>query len=344
MKDQTITIYDIAKALNISTSTVSRALNNHPKINKRTKEMVKQTAARLGYSPNFLAQQLRTKKSHTIGVIVPEIVHNFFSFVIDGIEDIAYKAGYRVLICKSDEKYEREVINIQALISSKVDGILASLANETKNHDHLKAILNQNVPLVMYDRVSGEVDCIKVVIDNYESAMHAVDFLVKKGYKRIAHIGGPDHLHISQERLQGYLAGLKKNNLSFKSEYLYQDTMGKAYGAKATRQLLHLSPAPDAILVVSNPVMKGVLSAISEMNPAIFEKIGLVGYGSDPETYPINIPIATIAQPAIEMGRAAAILLLKKIEATDPASVPSETVTLPTQLISSMPAAIQTSF
>lgn len=344
MKDQTITIYDIAKALNISTSTVSRALNNHPKINKRTKEMVKQTAEKLGYSPNFLAQQLRTKKSHTIGVIVPEIVHNFFSFVIDGIEDIAYKAGYRVLICKSDEKYEREVINIQALISSKVDGILVSLANETKNHDHLNAILNQNVPLVMYDRVSGEVDCSKVVIDNYDSAMHAVDLLVKKGYKKIAHIGGPDHLRISQERLQGYLAGLEKNNLSFKSEYLYQDTMSKAYGAKATRELLQLFPVPDAILVVSNPVMKGVLSAINEMNPAVFEKIGLVTYGCDPETYPMNIPIITIAQPAIEMGRAAARLLLKKIEAADPASVPSETVTLPTQLISSIPASTHTSF
>lgn len=335
MKAQTITIYDIAKALNISTSTVSRALNDHPKINKRTKELVKQTAERLGYRPNFLAQHLRTKKSHTIGVIVPEIVHNFFSFVIDGIEDVAYKSGYRVLICKSDEKYEREMVNAQALISSKVDGIVVSLATETQNFDHLRAIMKQGVPLVLCDRVTHDLDCSKVVIDDFDSAMHAVDFLANKGYKQIAHIGGPSHLCISQERLRGFKAGLAKRKLPFVPQYLYQDMMCKEYGARATRQLLHLPQPPDAILAVSNPVMKGVLSAIQEMNPAVFEKIGLIGYASDPEAYPINITISTIVQPAFEMGREAARLLIKEIDFFEEKSYQPETVVLPTQLISS---------
>ena len=340
MKDQTITIYDIAKTLNISTSTVSRAMNDHPKINSRTKEIVKQTAERLGYKPNFLAQHLRTKKSHTIGVIVPEIVHNFFSFVIDGIEDIAYKSGYRVLICKSDEKYEREVINVQALSSSKVDGIIVSLAAETRHFDHLKAIMRQRVPLVLCDRVTYELDCSKVVINDFESALHAVDFLVYKGYHRIAHIGGPEHLCISQERLRGYQAGLKKNNLPFVEEYLHQGMMSKAYGAKATGHLLNLPQPPDAILAVTNPVMKGVLSAIREMDPTVFEKIGLIGYGSDPETYPTNISVSTIVHPAFDIGREAARLLIKEIELSENESYQPETVVLPAQLISSTPVEV----
>ena len=340
MKDQTITIYDIAKTLNISTSTVSRALNNHPKINSRTKEIVKQTAERLGYRPNFLAQHLRTKKSHSIGVIVPEIVHNFFSFVIDGIEDVAYKSGYRVLICKSDEKYEREVINAQALISSKVDGIIVSLAAETQNFEHLKAIMKQQVPLVLCDRVTYDLDCSKVVINDFESALHAVDFLVHKGYQRIAHIGGPAHLCISQERLRGYQAGLKKHKLPFVYDFLHQDMMSKEYGARATCQLLRLPTPPDAILAVSNPVMKGVLAAIKATNPAVFESIGLIGYASDPESYPINISIATIVQPAFEMGREAAKLLIKAIELPENESFQSETVMLPTQIVSSVPVEV----
>jgi len=337
MDHQSITIYDIAKALNISTSTVSRALNNHPKINIRTRERVKETAERLGYRPNFMAQQLRTKRTYTIGVIVPEIVHNFFSFVIDGIDDVAYKAGYRVLICKSDEKQDREASNAQALVSSRVDGIIVSLADGTKDYDHLRAIQQQNVPLVMYDRVTDELDCNKVVINDYESALLAVDFLVEKGYKRIAHIGGPNHLRISKERLRGYLDGLKKHGLPFKKEHLFQEIMSKEYGARATQQLLKLPNPPDAILAVSNPVMKGVLSGIKTLNPEVFEHIGLIGYASDPETYPINISVATIVQPAFEMGREAARLLLREIESPKESKPCIETVTLSAEIIASNP-------
>src|SRR5690606_1093042 len=216
----------------------------------------------------------------------------------------------------------------------RVDGIVVSLATETQNFNHLTAIMRQRVPLVLCDRVTDDLNCSKVVIDNFDSARHAVDFLVSKGYKRIAHIGGPDHLCISQERLRGYMAGLKKNKLPFVQEYLHQDMMSKAYGAKAMRQLLALPHPPDAILAVSNPVMKGILSAIVEVNPAFFENIGLVGYGSDPETYPINISIATIVQPAFEMGQAAAKLLIKEIESPKNEPCEPETTVLPSKLIS----------
>jgi len=337
MENQSITIYDIAKALNISTSTVSRALNNHPKINIRTRERVKETAERLGYRPNFMAQQLRTKRTYTIGVIVPEIVHNFFSFVIDGIDDVAYKAGYRVLICKSDENQEREASNAQALISSRVDGIIISLSGGTKDYGHLRAIQRQNVPLVMYDRVTDDLDCNKVVINDYESALQAVDFLVEKGYKNIAHIGGPNHLRISKERLRGYLDGLKKHGLPFNKEHLFQEEMSKEYGSRATQALLKLPNPPDAILAVSNPVMKGVLAGIKTLNPEVFEHIGLIGYASDPETYPINISVATIVQPAFDMGREAARLLIQEIESPKESIPSTETVTLSTQIIASTP-------
>ena len=209
-----ITIKDIAKALNISASTVSRALKDHPDISRETKEAVNTLAAKLRYKPNAVALSLKNSKTNTIGVIIPEVVHYFFSSVISGIEDVAYEAGYNVMVCQSNEKYAREVINVQALESNRVEGALVSVSKETHDFSHLLNLEENGVPIVFFDRAPEELDVDRVIIDDRKAAYNATTHLIETGCKRIAHLSTNQTLGIGFERLAGYRKALEDHGPS----------------------------------------------------------------------------------------------------------------------------------
>jgi len=199
LKNQ-ITIKDIAAELGISPSTVSRALKDHPDISEATKKAVKELAEKWDYQPNSIALSLRSQKSNIIGVIVPQLVHHFFSTIISGIEDVAYKAGYNVMICQSNERYEREVADINALVSSRAEGLLVSFSKETEKFDHLTKLQKKGIPLVFFDRISEDMDTHSVIVDDFGGSFKATEHLLGIGCQRIAHLAGPDNLLISQKK------------------------------------------------------------------------------------------------------------------------------------------------
>lgn len=204
------TIIDIAKKLGIAPSTVSRALRDHPDIKNETKEQVKKVAEELRYLPNPIAQSLKSSRTTTIGVIVPEIKHDFFSSAISGIEDVAYQSGYSIIVCQSNESYEREVVNTNLLMHHRVAGVIVSISQNTKCGDHFQDLLRRRIPLVFFDRVCEDVVASKVVIDDYKSAFDAVTYLTEKGYRRIAHFAGPKELGICKKRWTGYVEALQR--------------------------------------------------------------------------------------------------------------------------------------
>ena len=214
MKHQ-VTIKDIAKALGISPSTVSRALKDHPDISPKTKEKVKKLAEQLQYRPNAIALSLKHQKSFTIGLIIPEIVHHFFSSVISGVSDVAYANGYKVVITQSNESLDREVADTQALLASRVDGVLVSVAKESRNFDHLRNLEKNGIPIVFFDRAVDSIVTDKVVVDDVNGAFQAVTHLLEQGCKRILLLTSPSHLLITKNRIEGYRRALARHNIEF---------------------------------------------------------------------------------------------------------------------------------
>jgi LacI family transcriptional regulator, galactose operon repressor len=216
-----VTIKDLAKELDISPSTVSRALKDHPDISPETKRLVKQLAEQMNYKPNLIAQGLRKSKTNTIGVIVPELIHFFFSTVISGIENVAYARGYNVILCQSDENYDREVTDTRALWNSRVDGMLVSLSRQTIKFDHFQELLDEELPMVFFDRITDELKTSQVIVDDYLGAYKAVELLINKGCKKIVHLAGPENLEISKNRLKGYSDALESHDLVVDQQYIY---------------------------------------------------------------------------------------------------------------------------
>ncbi|HAC25457.1 MAG TPA: LacI family transcriptional regulator, partial [Cytophagales bacterium] len=248
MKFNQVTIKDIARELGISPSTVSRALKDHPDISSETKKAVNALADKLNYQPNIVALSLRQKKTNTIGVIIPELVHFFFSTVISGIEDVSYEAGYSVIITQSNESFDREARDIKALFNSRVDGMLLSISRETTNYEHIESILSKGVPVVFFDRMYNNPNTSKVIVDDYVGAKEAVTHLIEQGCKRIAHLQAAPNLLISEDRLRGYKDALREANLPYQENFVLQCPSGTLEEAeKATRKLLALTPPPDAI-------------------------------------------------------------------------------------------------
>src|SRR5215212_9266528 len=250
MKFETATIKDIAKALNLSTSTVSRALRGSYEISPETKKMVLEYAEKINYRPNPIALSLKERRSRSIGVVVSEIANNFFSQAINGIESIAYNRGYHVIISQSHESYDREVVNVEHLASRSVDGLLVSLSTETDHFEHFKNLHDKGFPIVFFDRITDEIETHKVVADNYKGAYDATQHLIDAGYSKIAHLTSSSHLSISIERLNGYKAALKDNNITLNESYIkYCSHGGMIYTEleEAVKELVHLEDRPDAI-------------------------------------------------------------------------------------------------
>ena len=332
MRSNQKTIKDIARKLNISPSTVSRALRNHPDISSRTKEQVISLAKELDYHPNSIAQSLQKRSTNTIGVIVPEIKYHFFSSVISGIEDVAYESGYIIMVCQSNESYERENINVRTLVSNRIAGLLISISQTTKNDEHFRILQRQGIPFVFFDRVCKNIETSKVVVDDHDGAFRAVEHLILSGYKKIAHLAGPRSISISQDRFQGYLSALKKYNIPFEDELVVYGGFNEEDGIMGFQRLLQLDKKPDAIFAVNDPVAIGAFMQIKECGFKIPDDFALVGFSDNPVASLIDPPLTTVAQPKYKIGRIAATLLLEQIENTTDQYKPKVEV-LKTQLI-----------
>lgn len=335
MKFNQVTIKDIARELGISPSTVSRALKDHPDISSETKKVVHALAEKLNYQPNIVALNLRQKKTNTIGVIIPELVHFFFSTVISGIEDVAYQAGYSVILAQSNESYEREKTDIKALFNSRVDGMLISLSRETRNFDHIESIISKGVPVVFYDRMYNNPNTSKVIVDDYVGAKEAVEHLIEQGYKRIAHLEGAPGLILSEDRRRGYSDALKEHKMEINESMIEECPSGSQEdGNRATKKLLSMTDPPDAIFTNNDPMAIGAMLAIKERGLRIPQDVGLVGFSNWSYGTLIEPSLTTVDQPGFEMGQEAARLLIRQIEAGDKDQEPQpETKILKTKLI-----------
>lgn len=309
-----ITIKDIAKVLDIHHSTVSRALNDHSEIHPDTKRKVLETVEKLNYQPNIFARNLKTNKTNIIGVIVPEIKHSFFASMISGIEEIAQREGFALLLSQSNENYEREVLNIKALVSNGVAGLLVSISQTTHNADHLKLLQKQGIQLVLFDRIIENIDASTVVINDYHDAMIATEYLIQKGYNRIAHIAGTKEMYISKQRLKGYKAALEKHNIKYNEDYVFYGGFQEENGLEGMNFLLDAQVKPDAVFAVNDPVALGAYETIKKHSLKIPEDIAVIGFSDNPISALIDPPLTTIAQPSYNMGKQAAELLFKKIK------------------------------
>ena len=312
MKKHQITIKDIAKKLNISPSTVSRALKDHPDINQKTRDAVKEIARKYNYRPNKIALSLLQNQSKTIGVIIPEIIHHFFSSVISGIEDVFYQENYNIIICQSQESYEREIKNVQTLLSSHIDGILMSISKETKKLDHIKNIQEIGLPLVFFDRIAEEIETDKVIVDDFGGGYLATEHLINIGCKRIAHLYGPLNLLIGKNRFNGYKKALEDHNMSLNPELtVFCDSYEKALNE--TRKLLQLSYPPDGIFAVNDITAMGAMKTIKDMGFRVPEDVSIVGFTNWLISRFADPALTTIDQKGYLMGTEAAQLLLKRI-------------------------------
>ncbi|WP_420315866.1 LacI family DNA-binding transcriptional regulator [Ekhidna sp.] len=332
MKRQTTTIKDIAKELGISPSTVSRALKDHFEISEDTKKAVRRVAEELNYQPNSLALSLRYSKSNTIGVIVPEIVHFFFSTVISGIEDIAQSKGYNVIITQSNESVEREMMNIQTLFNNRVDGVLVSLSKESFDYSHFEVMMQKGLPIVFFDRVPDTLDTSKITVDDFQGGYQATEHLIKQGYKRIAHLAGPQNLDITLERLNGFKKAHEDAGLTIEDSlivYNQASNEGEAYAA--TYELLK-TQKPDAIFASNDLAAMGAIKAAQKYGKNVPQDFGVVGFSNWQFTALTNPSISTIEQPGFEMGQHAAELLIKQIESEEE-EITSESMKLGTNLL-----------
>lgn len=318
-----VTIYDIAKKLNVTPSSVSRALNNSNYVNEATKKLILKTAAEMNYRRNTLASNLRTGQSKTIGVVVPRINQNFFANVIAGIEEATYQQGYNLVICQSGESYEKEVQCINTLIHQHVDCIVISISVDTKNYKHLQNVLDHHIQLIQFDRVADELETLKVINDNEQASFEAVSHLINQGYKRIALLEGPQNLNIFRQRKNGYLQALAKYDIPVIDELVVENAWTKELGGKATRQLLSLPNPPDAIFASTSDFSAlGVLEVATAMKFKVPEQLGICGYSNEDFTEITSPSITTIDQFSVYMGKTVANLYFQEMDNKETVTIP----------------------
>ncbi len=309
-----ITIKDIANVLNISAAAVSKALHDDSRISEKTKKAVRQVAKNLNYQPNHLASALRSGKSKLVGVIVPRTNSNFFSSVIQNIEEVLNKKGYNIIITQSNESYKKECDSIDALLFTQVDGIIASMANETVDLSYYEKIKSKGIPLVLFDRGENDLNVDYIGIDDYKSSKIIVEHLVEQGCKRIAHIGGFKRTRIYNNRIKGYIDTLKKYNLPLDQELLIETNLSIENGRKKMLQLLNIKNRPDAVYVAGDYAVLGALQVLNENNIKVPEEIALVGFGNEPFTDMLTPKITSVNQHSEKIGKLAAETFLNHIK------------------------------
>lgn len=313
MDKRQITLKDIAKALNLSPSTVSRAMKDHPAISEETRRIVKSYASAHKYKPNTLAMQLRTNRNNTLGVIVPAIVHYFFSTVLAGIQDEAEAEGYNLIFCHSDERQEREVKSVQTLLDARVCGVLASLSKTTVDSRHFQELLDNNVQLVFFDRICADLNTDKVVVDDYAGAFKAVEHLVLSGCKRIAYLGASRNLPINNNRRLGYEDALKKHKIAVDSELIKVCDVSELV-KEIVPPLFDTPNPPDALFCINDEVAAYCLDELRKLQLRVPEDVSVCGFTNSYITEVTNPKLTTVDQHGYEMGKIATRLLINRIE------------------------------
>lgn len=331
IKKGPVTIKDIARELGISPSTVSRALADNPLVKSSTKAAVKELAVKYKYEPNYTALSLRSSKTKTFGIIIPQLVHEFFSLVIRGIEDFAYANGYNVIISSTHESYEREVIDAQVLLTGKVDGLLACISRNTNHFDHFKAYSERKIPLVFFDCICDEIDTHKVVIDDFNAGYVATRHLIDQNCKSIAYLGGPINLNINQERFSGYKKALSESGLLLNEDHILHCQTGSFEDGKELSNQLFGNTPFDGLFAGTDMLAIGAMKNIKKHNLKIPEDVAVVGFSDWTISALYEPALTTIHQPGYEMGQKAAEMLISQINNLE--NTDFETVTLQTELI-----------
>ncbi len=332
MGKRSITIKEMARMLGVSKSTVSRALRDSGEIGEETKQRVLELARELSYFPNPIALSLVGNKSNTIGVIVPDIANPFFSSVIGGIEEVAYSRGYHVMIYQSHDSYERERMDARHISARHADGLIISIASHSADFEHLKALQDNGIPIVLFDRFIEEIQTHKVQVDDYKGAFEATEHLVSQGCRKIAHISGPLNLSISRHRLRGYRDVLAKYDIPFREEWVVTCEYNQEEGADRAYQLMALRERPDAIFAASDRIAIGVHLALKQLGYRMPDDIALIGFSDLPVSALLDPPLSTVVQPTKEMGHCSAELLLSLIESKKPPAA-FETKVLQSRLV-----------
>ncbi|MFZ5972155.1 MAG: LacI family DNA-binding transcriptional regulator [Bacteroidota bacterium] len=311
-KSQT-TIRDIARMLGISKSTVSRALNDHYDVNPETARKVRELAAKINFQPNILAQHFKQQKTFTIGVIIPETVNRFFAKAVGGIQQVANRAGYNVIICQSDETLATERNNLHTLLANKVDGLLISVSRETDRYDHLQQAIDKEVPIVFFDRIVEELNASQVYSDNYDISFQGTEHLIAQGCKRIAFIAGPQHLYNSRNRLNGYLDALKKHNLSANESLIIYANYKSGEVENYTRQLFNLKHKPDGIFAINDMAALEMMHILKKRGLNIPKDVAILGFNNETICRLVEPSLSSIDHPAFDMGVMATEILLRQI-------------------------------
>lgn len=317
---KSVTIKDIAIALGLSTSTVSRALRDGYEISIGTKKKVNDYAKKINYNCNLIALSLKNRRSYSIGVVVSEVANNFFSQTINGIEAIAYEKGYHVIISQSHDSYEREVMNVNHLANKSVDGLLISMSAETTDFSHITSLHEKGLPIVFFDRIIDEIETHKVTSNNFQGSIQATELLIKSGKSRIAHLANAPHLSITKERLNGYKAALNKYNIEFNPDYVqYCNHGGRLQNEveDAVKAFLLMKNKPDAVFVASDRLSIGCLKALKEssFDP---QEIEIAGFCNSDDIDLMQPAFSYVRQPAFEMGQIAIEMLIQLIESKHP--------------------------
>ncbi len=333
MKKQKTTIHDIARKLNITASTVSRALNDNPRISDETKKLVLKAAEKLNYRANHIAAALRNGKSNMLGIVVPTADRSFFASVIRGIEEVANRSGYNVIICQTYDSYQKEVDSIEALLKARVDGIIISHGKETENFDHLKNVKDRGIPLVMFDRFNDELGVSQVVVDDYLGAYKSVEHLIDQGCKRIAHFTNNRKISIYKERLRGYKEALENHGIPFDPSLVIESNLQLEDGRNSMIKLLSGKSGPDAIFSASALGAVGAMQVLKERKIKIPDQVAIVAFSNEVYASFIDPPLTAIDQHSMRMGNAAAEVFLEEISKKDSTFIPNTTVLRPELII-----------
>jgi LacI family transcriptional regulator len=325
---QRITLKKIAKEFGVSISTVSKALKDSHEISEDTRDKIKAFADFYNYKPNSLALQLRNQKTSVIGIVIPEIGHHFFSTVIDGIETYATEKGYNVMVCLSNESYKKEVSNMNLLTNGSVDGLIVSIARETQqnqNYQHFEALINDDFPIVLFDRINDDLQCDKIIIDDIGGAFKATSHLIEIGAKRIALLTTQDFITVGSLRKEGYLKALKNYNLPVDDSLIYKiDDSENLYNQ--IKKVIYVNNPPDAILAVNEIYAATALKLANERKMAIPDDIAIIGFTNGLISEFTSPSLTSVVQHGYLMGKQAAEMLINRIEQTGPDKFQKEVI------------------
>lgn len=313
MAKNRVTIKDIAKELNISTSTVSRALADKWDVNPDTRKAVLELADKWHYRPNPISLSLKQQHSLFVGVIIPEFFKSFFPEIIMGIESVLRPNGYHVLICQSNESAEIELVNLKALESKMVDGFIISVTGND-NYSYFESLIKSNFPVVFFNRICPGLNVSQVVVDDYKWAFQATDYLIKCGYKRIVHLAGPNNLDLAQERKRGYVNALEKHGINIDADLIIPCGVQMERGVMAAHTILNMENRPDAIFAINDPVAIGAMKTLQRNGIKIPDDIAIIGFTDSKMAIVVEPNLTSVEQPTFEMGKAAAELLLEQIK------------------------------